>query len=258
MPENNIHNDERRAKRYTCKGSIRIKGFEGFAALKDIHANGVCMKSKTYITIAPQDILTIRISPEKDAGVEMFDVQAEVRWIKSSPSLFMAGFLVHEKNENRRFQQYLAYITGTRPVGLPPPPKTTFQWSNSLATGNEQIDTEHKQLIQAMNDFFGTCAMNSGNDEVLKTINFLLDYTVTHFYNEEQLQIRYNYPGYDNHKKFHENFKKKVHGLMVEFVNKGPSDELIKRAKHDIGEVIIAHIQHEDTRLAAHIKAQQS
>jgi methyl-accepting chemotaxis protein len=177
----------RRAKRYTCKADISVKGVEGgIAALKDIN-------------------------------------------------------------------------TGNRPAETSAAPsKTVFQWSDSLATGNEQIDAEHKQLIRALNKFFDVCSTSSDSDTMQKTINFLLDYTVKHFYNEEQLQIRYKYPGYDNHKKFHENFKKNVHDLMVEFINKGASDELIKRAKHDIGEVIIAHIQHEDSRLAAHIKGQQS
>jgi methyl-accepting chemotaxis protein len=270
------HPASHRAKRYTCKAGISIKGFEGIAALKDISASGFCMMSKTYITIAPKEVLTIRITPESVTGVGAFDIKVEVRWIKCSPTLFMAGFLIKEKNGNKLFQHYIDYLTQKRPAGIPSPsPKTisqgkrraetsspsskmVFQWSDSLATGNEQIDSEHKQLIVAINDFFAACSMNSGGDKMLKTINFLLDYTVKHFYNEERLQLQYKYPGYDNHKKFHENFKKNVHNLMVEFINKGASDELIKQAKHDIGEVIIAHIQHEDMRLAAHIKGQQS
>ncbi|MDR1219815.1 MAG: bacteriohemerythrin [Treponema sp.] len=259
MLENNTNKDERRAKRYACKSRISIKGFEGFAVLKDINADGVCIMSKTYVTIAPQDALTVRISPESSSGVKAFDVQVEVRWIKSSPTLFMAGFLIKEKKESNLFQQYIDCLTGKRPAGTSSPPSNkVFQWSDALATGNEQIDAEHKQLIQALNNFFAVCSVHSSGDAMQKTINFLLDYTVKHFYNEEQLQLRYKYPGYNNHKAFHENFKKNVHSLMVEFINKGPSDELLKRAKHDIGEVIIAHIQHEDTRLAAHIRGQQS
>ncbi|MDR0707273.1 MAG: bacteriohemerythrin [Treponema sp.] len=266
----------RRAKRYDCKARISIKGFEGIAALKDINDSGFCMMSKTYITIAPKEALTIRITPESVTGIGAFDIKVEVRWIKCSPTLFMAGFLIKEKSGSKLFQQYIDCLTKNHPTETAapaskkvfqgsgpaetstPPPKTVFQWSDSLATGNKQIDAEHKQLIEAINGFFGACSTNSGSDKMQKTINFLLDYTVKHFYNEERLQIQYKYPGYENHKKFHENFKKNVRDLMVEFINKGASDELIKRAKHDIGEVIIAHIQHEDMRLAAHIRGRQS
>jgi methyl-accepting chemotaxis protein len=270
------YQQSRKTKRYTCKAGISIKGFEGIAALKDISANGFCMMSKTYITIAPKEVLAIRITPDSATGVGAFEIKVEVRWIKCSPALFMAGFLIKEESGSKLFQRYIDYLKEKhpaktsspapktapeekRPAEIPSPqPKATFQWSDSLATGNEQIDAEHKQLIQALNDFFSSCAIHSNGEEMLKTIDFLVDYTIKHFYNEERLQIRYQYPGYDNHKKFHESFKQNVHNLMVEFINKGPSPELLQRAKHDIGEVIIAHIQHEDMRLAAHIRSLQA
>jgi hypothetical protein len=44
---------------------------------------------------------------------------------------------------------------------------------------------------------------------------------------------------------------------MHEFIMKGINDDLVAKAKHDIGDVLIAHIKSEDIRLAAHIKSME-
>jgi hemerythrin len=184
----------------------------------------------------------------------MFDLNVEVRWIKCNPTLFAAGFLIKDKVVNKTLKQYIDYVNAPHTFR----PKTAFQWDDSLATGNELIDGEHKQLVKAINDFFEACYQNAAGEKLQKTLNFLNDYTIKHFFDEEQLQIKHNYPNYENHKKFHEGFKKVTRDLMVEFIQKGVKEDLIKRAKHDIGDVIIAHIKHEDMRLAAHIRGEEA
>jgi hemerythrin len=131
----------------------------------------------------------------------------------------------------------------------------SYKWDDSLATGNQLIDDEHKQLIIAINAFFSACQKTS-NEDLQKTLNFLNDYTIKHFFDEEQLQLQYKYPNYENHKKFHESYKKIVRDLMVEFIQSGAHGDLITKAAHDVGDVIIAHIKSEDVKLAAYIKAQ--
>jgi hemerythrin len=132
-----------------------------------------------------------------------------------------------------------------------------FQWNDSLLTGNALIDSEHKELVKAINAFFDACARKIDGDEFQKTLSFLNSYTIKHFSDEEQLQVKYKYPNYDNHKKFHEAYKATVRNLMHEFIMKGINNELVTRAKHDIGDVIITHIKTEDCRLATHIKSME-
>ncbi|MDR2193567.1 MAG: hemerythrin family protein [Treponema sp.] len=247
--------ENRKAERYICNAGISINGFDGFAVLKNINMHGFCMASKTYITIAPHETLATRIIPEGVTGIDAFDLNVEVIWVKSTPILFTAGFLIKEKTDVKPFQQYIAHLKGGHSSASTS--KIVFKWDDSLTTGNTLIDSEHKQLIQAINDFFTVCYNNSGGENLQKTINFMVDYTIKHFYDEEQLQIQYKYPGYDNHRKFHEGFKKRARDLMVGFIHSGPTNDLIRKAKHDIGEVLIEHIKREDTRLAAHIRGQQ-
>ncbi|MDR0910665.1 MAG: methyl-accepting chemotaxis protein [Spirochaetaceae bacterium] len=133
-------------------------------------------------------------------------------------------------------------------------PEPAFRWDSSLVTGNDLIDSEHKTLILAINNFIAAADSNDSGDQLKATLTFLMGYTEKHFSDEEELQKKCNYPNYPNHKKFHEWYKGVVRQTMMDFLNKGSSPELITKAKHDIGDVIIAHIKSEDVRLAAYIK----
>jgi hemerythrin len=133
----------------------------------------------------------------------------------------------------------------------------TFQWNDSLLTGNSLIDSEHKELVRAINAFFDACARKIDEEEFQKILNFLNSYTIKHFSDEEQLQVKYKYPNYENHRKFHEAYKKTVRDLMHQFIMGGINEKLVMEAKYDIGEVIITHIKTEDRRLATYIKAME-
>lgn len=93
-----------------------------------------------------------------------------------------------------------------------------MEWTPDLSVGVEAIDNQHKELIRRMNSFFDS--MEGDNQEkVLDMLAFLADYVITHFRDEEALQVRYNYPGYAEHKKLHQDFVKDV-GEMTENIKK--------------------------------------
>jgi hemerythrin len=131
-----------------------------------------------------------------------------------------------------------------------------YQWNSSFETGHEVIDTQHKQLFAAVNSLINTCRSGKGTEELEKSLNFLNDYTIKHFFDEEQVQKHYNYPDYLNHKKLHENFKAMVRDLKVKMIMKGPSEELVKEVQTKIGDWLVTHIKGQDLKLAAYIKAQ--
>ena len=67
------------------------------------------------------------------------------------------------------------------------------EFSENLITGNEMIDSQHKELIKKMNQFLESC--ENGNDKLtaVKTLDYLEDYTDYHFKAEEQLQRDIDY-----------------------------------------------------------------
>lgn len=130
-----------------------------------------------------------------------------------------------------------------------------YQWSPDLETGNAVIDSEHKQLIQALNQLMDACGKGAGRTEIQKTTKFLEAYTAKHFAHEEQLQKQYAYPDAVNHKRYHEDFKKVVANLAAELQKDGPTIALVGKVNSSIGGWLLNHIKREDVKVAAHIKS---
>jgi hemerythrin len=64
-------------------------------------------------------------------------------------------------------------------------------WDKSLETGNEQIDNQHRELIKLI-DYLNEPQRN--DDDVLKLLDKVFEFTVVHFLSEEELMRRVNYP----------------------------------------------------------------
>jgi hemerythrin len=132
-----------------------------------------------------------------------------------------------------------------------------YTMDNSFLTGNELVDKQHRQLFDAINNLIETCHQGKGKDELSRSLDFLNDYTIKHFFDEEQIQKGSKYPDYENHKKLHENFKAVVRDLKVKMIMKGASDDLITEVQSKIGDWLVVHIKGQDLLWAKHIKEQQ-
>ena len=44
-----------------------------------------------------------------------------------------------------------------------------YVWSKDLETGNAMIDSQHKELIEAINALLAACATGKGRAEIAKT-----------------------------------------------------------------------------------------
>ncbi|MDR1174628.1 MAG: bacteriohemerythrin [Treponema sp.] len=130
-----------------------------------------------------------------------------------------------------------------------------YNWDKSLEVGNKIIDEQHRQLIDALNNFLNIRREKKPNSELRKSLDFLNDYTIKHFYEEEQLQKKYQYPDYENHKKLHEGLKKVVRELQIRLIMKGPSDDLFNDVQTMVGDWLVAHIKTQDTRIGAYLKS---
>ncbi|MDR2028702.1 MAG: hemerythrin family protein [Treponema sp.] len=129
-----------------------------------------------------------------------------------------------------------------------------YQWDGSLATGHALIDEQHQQLFAAINGLLATCRAGKGKEELSKSLDFLTNYTIKHFFEEEQIQQKYQYPEYPNHKQYHDGFKTTIRDLTVRLIMKGASDELITEVHEKVGDWLVSHIKVHDFRLAKFIK----
>ena len=84
-----------------------------------------------------------------------------------------------------------------------------MQWSQDLETGISVIDVQHRRIIDYINKL--DHASQTGNAaEVKRVLEQLVDYTLTHFQFEEELQERANYPFLKAHRRVHDIFKKRI------------------------------------------------
>ncbi|HBA97245.1 MAG TPA: cation-binding protein [Lachnospiraceae bacterium] len=128
-----------------------------------------------------------------------------------------------------------------------------YELTKDLETGNKIIDTEHRELIQAVNKLLDSCSKGQGRSNMDTTITFLNNYVDKHFSHEEQLQQQSGYPGIRAHKAFHESYKRTLREITYAILKSGPTiAELGKLNKHV--SILVSHIRTEDKKLAKYLK----
>lgn len=94
-----------------------------------------------------------------------------------------------------------------------------INWDESLSVNIASIDEQHKKLINLINEFYQKINEKSNNELISGLINEMREYIILHFTTEEELFKKYNYPGFENHKKEHDKFVSKVNDLQDRFNN---------------------------------------
>jgi hemerythrin len=125
-----------------------------------------------------------------------------------------------------------------------------IQWSHDLDTGIGVIDNQHKRIVEYLNEL--NDANKTGNmDEINHVLDELVDYTVTHFAFEEELQEKAEYPFLKAHKRVHEIFAKRV----VEFQNRSKAGENVGGELLGMLKIwLINHIKGDDADYAESVK----
>jgi hemerythrin len=133
-----------------------------------------------------------------------------------------------------------------------------YRWDSSLETGIAVIDEQHKQLFTAINELLETFNAGKGVEEIKKSIDFLNDYTIKHFFYEERIQQKYQYKDYDAHKQYHDSFKATVKDLTHRLILKGASEDLSNDVKSSVGDWLVNHIKIQDFKLVQFIKSKDA
>lgn len=131
-----------------------------------------------------------------------------------------------------------------------------FHWSSDYQIGHETIDNEHQHLFFLAQELAD--AVNLGEDNkyvVMYALNQLLDYTETHFRNEEAFMRRHHFKNYQEHVERHSQLLLKVEELLNEFRNGNPvmTRDILLFIKNWLAN----HILHDDIQLSKLINSNQ-
>lgn len=92
-----------------------------------------------------------------------------------------------------------------------------FDWDNKYSVNIREIDEQHKKLIGIINELHDAMSKGKSNEILSRTLQELIDYTRTHFANEERLMSMHGYSEYSTHKAAHEDLLKQVMKFDREF-----------------------------------------
>jgi len=122
----------------------------------------------------------------------------------------------------------------------------TLDWQEELATGIEGIDEQHKGIF-AMFVAFNT-AYNDGNanEELVKLVDYLADYTRDHFRDEEKALLEADYPDLSIQQENHKSFLNEITAFKRKVSENGPDMPEILEMKRLLIRWLIQHIKHLD------------
>ncbi len=127
-------------------------------------------------------------------------------------------------------------------------------WNDNLASGSTEIDTQHKELFRRINDLLGALEKGSGKEEMAKTIQYLSDYVVFHFGNEESYMAKFGYSSTSAHKAQHEQFVKNFVKLKERLMLEGINAQLTEDTTQLVVDWLINHIKYSDRALGMFLK----
>lgn len=88
-----------------------------------------------------------------------------------------------------------------------------FTWDNGYSVGVADIDQQHQQLMNLVNDLNEAMVQGKGRQVVGGILDKLISYTAGHFAAEERLMQQHDYPEYAEHKAKHAKMVAKVKAL---------------------------------------------
>lgn len=91
-----------------------------------------------------------------------------------------------------------------------------LKWRKGYATGVEQMDDQHKRLIELVNQMYRVIRDKEGTEALDGVLQKMSDYAERHLRDEEDLLHEYSYPGLESHKKAHSEYYAKMDELLAE------------------------------------------
>ena len=133
-----------------------------------------------------------------------------------------------------------------------------IKWDNSYNTGVEDIDEQHRILVNTINEASTKLDLDSSLESLEAITKDLLSYALYHFETEEEMMAEHNYKAYskeeyETHMKQHRDFSAQVVAVRESIKAGKPisKEELISFLTN----WLINHINKTDKKLAAFLNS---
>jgi hemerythrin len=130
-----------------------------------------------------------------------------------------------------------------------------ISWSKELAVGVAEIDEQHQQWIKRLNDVAAAIAAHVGPAKLGQTLDFLADYTQTHFATEEKLMAAAQYPGLAKQLAEHKELTGTLKEILRDFNEEGATTKLAETVNNYLGNWLLTHIREQDLAFGKFLKS---
>ena len=94
-----------------------------------------------------------------------------------------------------------------------------MEWNDSLKVGHSVIDRDHERLVGLINKLGDAMSDGHGKDACGAVLDELIDYTQTHFANEERLMATHGYGDSVAHRAEHAKLIKDVQEFRIKYAS---------------------------------------
>ena len=129
-----------------------------------------------------------------------------------------------------------------------------IEWDDGLSVGVDVIDEQHKMLIKQLGELGAAVEMKQGEMEIMKTLEFMTDYTDFHFSSEESHMAEEGYPGLEYQQRQHEEFKATLKHIVEDFEEEGPTRALVTSINTFLFNWLVNHIKGVDLKFGKFLK----
>ncbi len=127
-------------------------------------------------------------------------------------------------------------------------------WSDELNTGIEEIDLQHRRIV----DFINSLQVAKAQQDpamIAEVVSSCVDYTATHFSYEESLQREAGYEFLDVHRKVHAMFTQRISEYQRRLKT---GDDVVDELHDMLARWLINHIKLDDADYVGAIKMHQA
>lgn len=134
-----------------------------------------------------------------------------------------------------------------------------IKWDDSLSIGVDEIDNDHKELINLFNRLYASCSASVGAliAAEIDALIRLFECAKHHFQREENLMKKVDYPDFADHKELHDdlllitlNFQEKLRSTEIHEI----TDETLEFLRSWIVNHIMEHIMESDKAFGNYLK----
>ncbi len=118
-----------------------------------------------------------------------------------------------------------------------------------MSTGVPEVDAQHKELINRLNELFTRMQRGDGIQAINGVLAFLATYATRHFAHQEKCMDDFRCPAAMANKQAHAAFLTTFANLKMRFDAEGPSALLAIETQKQLSSWLTAHICRVDTQL---------